>query len=185
MRHGKNLGTPVIRTCMHGLGTGHAKDNPIAGPRTGTTRSEPTAAALAAATGRHKEPGSGPASKCPAQPPSQSGGEIPRSGERHHSVGKANLSTESDGTGRGAAHQRRATRHAREARCRPQPRHTDRCQATTANGCRQHGQHAQPATNQGTGKGARQHRAHIPHAPARSGGVQAERKHNQTHTPTP
>ena len=83
---------------------GPARDNPIAGPQTGTTRSKPSAPALAGASGRHNEPGSLPASACPPQPPSESGGKSHRDGERHHGVGKANWSTESDRTGRGAAH---------------------------------------------------------------------------------
>ena len=60
-----------------------------------------------------------------------------------------------DRTRRGAP--RGATRHAREARHRPQPRHTDRCQATTAAGCREPGERAQHATNHGKGTGAKQH----------------------------
>ena len=83
---------------------GPARDNPIAGPRTVTTRSEPSAPASAGASGRHKEPGSLPASACPTQAPSQAGGASPRHGERHHGVGKADWSSQSDQTGRGAAH---------------------------------------------------------------------------------
>ena len=83
---------------------GPVRDNHIAGPLTGTTPSEPSAPASAGGSGTHNEPGSRPASACPAQPPSKSGGESPRGGERHHGVGKAHLSTESDRTGRGAAH---------------------------------------------------------------------------------
>ena len=83
---------------------GPARDGLIAGPRTGTTRSEPSAPASAGASGRHNEPGSRPASGCPAQPTSKAGGASPRGGERHHGVGKAYQSTESDRTGRGAAH---------------------------------------------------------------------------------
>ena len=83
---------------------GPARDNPIAGPRTGTTRSEPSVPALAGASGRHNEPGPRPASACPAQLPSKAGGPSSRGGARHHGVGKANRSTESDRTGRGAAH---------------------------------------------------------------------------------
>ena len=56
---------------------------------------------------------------------------------------------------RGAS--RGATRHAREARRRPQPRHTDMCQATTAAGCRKPGERAQHATNDGTRTGAQEH----------------------------
>ena len=48
-------------------------------------------------------------------------------------------------------------RQAREASRRPQPRQEDRCQATTATGCRKRGQRAQHATNHGTRTGARQH----------------------------
>ena len=82
---------------------GPARDNPIAGPGTGTTRSEPSAPASAGASGRHNEPGSWPASACPAQPPSKAGGASPRGGERQHGAGKADRSTESDRTARGAA----------------------------------------------------------------------------------
>ena len=83
---------------------GPARDNPIAGPRTGMTRSEPSVPASAGASGRQNEPGSRPASACPAQPPSKAGGQRPWGGERHHGVRKAHRSTESDRTGRGAAH---------------------------------------------------------------------------------
>ena len=165
---------------------GPARDNPIAGLRTGTTRSEPTAAAWAAPMGRHIEPGSRPTSRCPGQPPSKSRRASYRDGKRHHGVRTTDRTTESDRTGRGAeklaAHQRGATRHAREA-CRwRQPRHKDRCQATTTTGCRKYGQRAQPLTNHGTGTGARRHPTHTPHAPAGSGGAQAERAHKHTDT---
>ena len=87
--------------------------NPIAGPQTGTTRSEPSALASAGASGRHKEPDSRPASTWPAQPPSKAGGDSPRGGGRHHSDWKADRSTESDRTGRGARGMRPATTTAR------------------------------------------------------------------------
>ena len=164
---------------------GPARDNPIAGPRTGTTRSEPNAPASAGASGRHNEPRSWPASACPAQPPSKAGGASPRGGERHHGDGKADRSNESDRTGRGTAHQRGATQHAREARRRPQPRHKGRCQATAATGCRKPGQCAQHATNHGTGTGARKQPTHTPQTPASSGGVQEEHTHQHTQIPTP
>ena len=141
---------------------GPARDNPIAGPRTGTTRSEPSALASAGASGRHKDPGSRRASTCPVQPPSKAGGNSPRGGGRHHRDGKADRSSESDRTGRGAAHQRGATRHAREANRQPKPRHEDRCQATTATGCREPGKRAQHATNRGTGEGAKDSRSPTP-----------------------
>ena len=83
---------------------GPARNNPIVGPRTGTTRSELSAPASAGANGRHKEPGSGPAFACPAQPPSKVGGASFWGGERHHGDRKAYRRTESDRTGRGAAH---------------------------------------------------------------------------------
>ena len=118
--------------------------------------------AAAGASGRHNEPGSRPASTCPAQPASKAGGDSPRVGGRHHGDRKADRSTESDRTGRGAAHQRGAMRHAREARRRPQPRHKDRCQATTATGCREPGKRAQHTTNRGTGQGAKDSRAPTP-----------------------
>ena len=130
--------------------------NPIAGPRTGTTRSEPSAPASAGASGRHNEPGSRPASACPAQPPSKAWAGSPRA------WGKAPRRRESrpehrerpDRTRRGAP--RGATRHGKEAHRRPQPRHTDRCQATTAAGCCKPGERAQHATNHGR-TGAKQH----------------------------
>ena len=59
---------------------------------------------LGGARGRYNEPGSRPASACPAQPPSKAGGASSQGGEKHHGVGKADQSTESDRTGRGAAH---------------------------------------------------------------------------------
>ena len=83
---------------------GPARNNPIAGPRAGTTRSEPSAPASAGASGRHNKPGSRLASACPAQPPSKAGGASPWGGERHHCDRKADRSTNSVRTGRGAAH---------------------------------------------------------------------------------
>ena len=151
---------------------GPARDNPVAGPRTGTTRSKPRVPASAGASGRHNEFGSRPASVCPAQPPSKAGGASPWGGERHHGVRKADRSTESHRTGRGTAHHAGATRHAREARRRPQPRHTDRCQAATAAGCRRPGKRAQNAPNHGTGTGAKQHQPPSGWTSARSEGTQ-------------
>ena len=49
---------------------------------------------------------------------------------RHHGVRREHRHTVSHPTGRGTVHQRGATRHAREARCRSQPRHETSCQAT-------------------------------------------------------
>ena len=83
-------------------------------------------------------------------------------GGRHRGDRKADRSTETGRTGRGAAHQRGATRHARETRCRPQPRHQDRCQATTATGCRKPGKRAHHTTNRGTGEGAKDTQAPTP-----------------------
>ena len=119
------------------------------------------------------------------QPPSKSGGASPWGGKRHHGVRKADRSTGSDRTRRGAAHQRGATGHARESSRRPQPRHTDRCQATTATGCGNPGQRAQRTANHGTGTGARQHLTHTPQTRARNGGVQEEDAHRHTHPHTP
>ena len=152
---------------------GPVRANPIGGPRTGTTRSEPTAPASAGASGRHNETGSRPASTCPAQPPCKTGGTSPRDGERHHGVGKVDRSTENDWTGRGATHQGGATRHTREAGCWPQPRHEDRCQATTATGCREPGKRAQQTTNRGTGEGAMDSGARRPHTAATASGKRA------------
>ena len=83
---------------------GPARDNPVAGPQTGTTQSNLSAPARTGASGRRNEPGSRPASACCAQLPSRSGGESPWGGEGRHSVGSAGWSTESDRTGRGATH---------------------------------------------------------------------------------
>ena len=80
-----------------------ARDSPIAGPRKGTTRSKASVPASGGGSRRHNEPGSRPASACPAQPPSKAGGAGPPGWERHLGVGKADQSTESDRTGGGAA----------------------------------------------------------------------------------
>ena len=98
--HANNCGARSPRPTPEGPAT----DDPTSGPQTGTTRSEPSALASAGASSRHNEPGSRPASACPAQPPSKAGGASPRAGERHHGVGKADRSTESNRTRRGAAH---------------------------------------------------------------------------------
>ena len=84
---------------------GPTRDKPIVGPRTGTTRSEPSAHATAGVSSRQHEPGFWPASTCPAQPPSKAGGRAPGLGEGTTEKGKADQSTESDRTGRGEAHQ--------------------------------------------------------------------------------
>ena len=187
---------------------GPARDNPIAGPRTCTTRSEPRAPASAGASGRHKEPGSRLASTCPAQPPSKSGGASP-------GMGKAPRRRESrpehrerqDRTRRGApmrghkarqrgrppatttahaqvpsnnGHQVPQTRAARTTRNKPQ--HRRRCRAT-----------ANPHTTnpsqqwRGTSGARTQTRTH-PKTPARSGGAQRKPgpKHTHPHhTPQP
>ena len=101
-------------------------------------------------------------STCPRQPPSRAGGDSPRGWRGHHGDGKADQSTESDRTRRGAAHQCAATRHAREACRRPQPQHEDRCQATTATRCRKPRKRAQHMRNHGTGEGAKDSRAPTP-----------------------
>ena len=75
---------------------GTRQGQPHRGAPNGYDRSEPRSPASAGASGRYKEPGSRPASTCPAQPPRKSGGASPRDGERHHGVGKADRSTESD-----------------------------------------------------------------------------------------
>ena len=154
---------------------GPTRDRPIAGPRTGTTQSEPGGPASAGASGRHKEPCSRPASPCPAQLPSKSRCASPRDGERHHGVGKADRSTDSDWTGRGAAHQRGATRHPREARRRPQLRHTDRCQATTSTGS---AHNTRPTTQQVLGN-----TGPTPHKPQPGVAGYKRSTHTSRHTP--
>ena len=97
--------------------------------------------------------------RAPRSNPVRPGAIAPWGGGRHHGDGKTSQSTEGDQTGRGAAHQPGATRHAREARDPPKPQHEDRCQATTATRCRTPGKHAQHTTNRGMGEGARDSRA--------------------------
>ena len=189
----------------------HPRDPPGTTPSRGPERLRRGASPLplprrGPVAGRN-EPRSRRAPTCSAQPSTKSGGASSRAGERHHCVGKANRSSESDRTGRGAEHQRGATRHAREALRRPQPLHTDRCQATKAAGCRKPWQRAQPATNHGTGRGAKPNphtarpsqdwwgtsgartRTHTqPNTPAKSGGTQPKPKPKHTHphrTPQP
>ena len=91
------------------------------------------------ASDRHNEPGSQPASACPAQPPSTAGA------PRHRESGPEHRERP-DRRRRGAS--RGARKHAREARRRPQPRYTDRCQAATAAGCRKPGEQQTGARGQ-------------------------------------
>ena len=126
-----------------------ASDNHIAGPGMGTTWSESSALASAGASGRHHEPGSRPASTCPAQLPSEFGGQSPGVAKGTTAPGKPTRAARATGPDE--------ARHARQARCRPQPRHRNRCQATTANVCPKPGQRAQHATNHGMRTVARQH----------------------------
>ena len=81
---------------------------------------------------------------------------------------------------------RRTTRD-HEARCRPQPRHTDRCQATTSTGCRKPGKRAKYAMNYGTGKGARQHSTvkNNKPQPGMAGRSQIPNQNTHTHTAHP
>ena len=59
-------------------------------------------------------------------------------------------------------------------------------QAITATGCRKpRQQRAQPATNHGTGTGARQHPTHTPQTPARKAEVQSDGAHKHQHPNTP
>ena len=108
------------------------------------------------ASGRHQEPvlcrppgalRSGPVNLAASAPGRR----------RHHGNRRANGRIESDRTGGGAAHQRRATRHASEARRRPRPRHRTRCQAITAAWCRKPGGHAEHRTARDTNQGESSH----------------------------
>ena len=186
---------------------GPAKDNPIAGPRMGTTRSETSTPASAGASGRHKEPGSRPASAFPAQPPSKAEGASPRGGERHHGDGKADRSIESDRPGRGAAHhagprgtpERHAAGHNKGTRTgakqrRPpgatNPESAHNTQRTTAHEqvpgkrsvhtSKHTAQHPSQEWRGAAETRAQTHRP-TPRTRARSGWVQAE----HTHSPTP
>ena len=161
---------------------GPARDNPVAGPRTGTMRSEPSAPASAEASGRHNEPGSRPASACPAQPPSNAGDASPRAGESHHGVRKAHRSTESDRTRRGALH--RAGRPGTpEGHAAGHNQGTRTCAKKhrppgAANRGGSHNTQRTTAQVQVPGSTKPTHRTPQP----RSGGAQAERAHK--HTPT-
>ena len=60
---------------------GPARDNPIAGPRTGTTQSEPSAPASAGASGRHNELFPGPPQRAPRSQPIKPGAQALGLGE--------------------------------------------------------------------------------------------------------
>ena len=124
---------------------GPAGDKPIAGPRTGTTRSEPSVPASAGASGGHNEPGSQPASACPAQPPRKAGDDSPRGWERHHGVRRADRRTTRghEARQRGtppsitkahgqlpSSNGRRVPQTRRARTTRTKPRHRNRCHAT-------------------------------------------------------
>ena len=87
----------------------------------------------------------------PRSRPVKLGATAPRVGEGTTATGKP-TEAESDQTGRGAAHQPGATRHAGVARRRPQQRH----KATAAIGCSEPAQRAQHTTKWGTGEGAKE-----------------------------
>ena len=76
------------------------------------------------------------------------GAQAPGVGKGSTSLGKLTGAPRATGPDKGGA-PCGATRHAREARRRPQPRHMDRC--------RKPGERAQQATNQGTSTGAKWH----------------------------
>ena len=145
---------PPQRTQPKTVTGGTRQGQPQREPREGTTRSKPSAPALPG----DSEPGSRAAPTCPAQLPSKSKGASPRGGKRHHGVGKADRSTESDGPGRGAAHhagprgtpERHAAGHNQGTRTG-----TKQQRPPYAAKARKRAQHA---TTQGTRTGARQHR---------------------------
>ena len=112
---------------------GPARDNPIAGPRTGTTRSEPRVPASAGASSRHNEPGSRPASACPGSRPVKPGAQAPGVGKGTRAYGKptrAPRATRPD--------KARRTTRGHEARQRGTPPATTRAhrQVPSSNGCR-------------------------------------------------
>ena len=76
---------------------GPARDNPIAGPRSGTTRSEPSAPASARASGRHNEPGSRPASPYPRSRPVKPGAQAPGVGKGTRASGRTTRAPEATG----------------------------------------------------------------------------------------
>ena len=185
---------------------GPARDNPIAEPRTGTTRSDPSAPASAGASGRHKEPGSRPASACPAQPPSKAGGTSPGGWERHHGDGKADRSTDSDRTKQGAAHhagprgtpERHAAGHNQGARTGAKQRRPPGAtkQESTHNTQRTTAHEQVPGNSQPThhkpqpgGAGRSQNPRPSTHThnaqPCKECGAQPRPKRKKTHTPTP
>ena len=136
---------------------GTRQGQPYRVPRKGTTRCASSALASAAASGRHQEPGSRPASAFLRSRPVNLGPKAPGLEKRHHGVRKSRQKHREppDQTRGGAPLE--ATRLATEVRCRPQPRHTERCQETTATRCRKPGRCAHHATNHAKRTGARQH----------------------------
>ena len=122
---------------------GPARDNRIAGPRMGTTRSEPSAPASAGASGRHNEPGPRPASACPAQPPSKAGGaslqgatgpdEARRTTRGHGARQRGTPPATTKAHGQMPSSNGRRVPQTRRARTtRNEPRQENRCQATPA-----------------------------------------------------
>ena len=179
---------------------GPASDNPITGPRTRMTQSEPGTRASAGASGRHNEPGCRPASAYPAQPASR--GERENAPRRQE--GRLEHRERPDRTRRGAptrghkarqrgtpqatiltqgqvpsnnGHRVPRTRAARTTRNEPQ--HRNRCQATA-------NPHTTNPSQEWRGTAEIRTQTHTPttHTPARSGGVQEERAHQHTHIPT-
>ena len=156
---------------------GPARDNPIAGPRMGTTRSEPSAPASAGASGRHKEPVSQLASACPAQPP-----RTPQPGVAGYKRCRTQAHTHPDTEARGGG-----------AQPDPKPKHIHphRTAKPGVAGYKQ-GAHTnthkpQHPCQEWRGAAETRARAHTPtpHTPARSGGVQVERAHKHAHPNTP
>ena len=88
--------------------------------------------------------------RAPRSRPVNPGAKAPGMGKGTTASGKPTSAPRATGPDE-AGRPRGATRHAREARRRPQPRHTYRCQATTAAGCRRPGQRAPQPHNHGRG----------------------------------
>ena len=164
-RYGKPDASVIGSTAAHAAQDRRRRDPPgtttSRGPervRSGASQAPPPRRGPAAGT---MSPVLGRPPRAPCSHPVKPGGKPPGWGKApRRRESRPEHRERPDRTRRGAP--RGATRRAREACRRPQPRHTDRCQATTATGCRKPGQRAQHATKHSTGTGARQHQTRTP-----------------------
>ena len=128
----------------------------------------------------------------PRSRPVNPGAKAPARG-RHHGDGKADRSTGSDRTGRGAAHHAGARRQPREARCprtgsgqhpTQTPQTPARNRGLQAESAPQHTHPNTPARNGGAPQKPYPKHIPTPHPPARNGAVQAEHTHKHSNANT-